>query len=348
MEQISPLLITIAEQNFIQKNSLAFLCILAGILVMASLLLALYAFNKFYKKTHHWRNKFAFQSRFMPFSCNSYGNERKYDIVNLGSNPAMFGFFYADACGQNWATGSQGLPMDFEILKSYHSHIKEGGVVLIPIMPFTAISQYLKTKPAYWSDYYYMNFASILAPEQVNHLGNIKKNYLRMLKYPVFYNLKLVRFILRDIEKDRTLEISEQSMQVLELEQDANKWINGWLKEFDVRSMEGFYGGKFHSYIEEGVGILREMIDFCLDNKLKPVLITLPMTAYLDGKFSEEFKQKLVKDFVSAANTKNVIFLDYWGKHILTDPSLYMNSFFFYLRGRKIFTKKVLTDLGLL
>lgn len=341
-------LITIAEQNFMQKSSLTCLCILAGVLVMASLLLALYAFNKFYKKTHHWRNKFAFQSRFMPFPSNSHGNERKYDIVNLGSNPAMFGFFYADAYGQNWATGSQGLPMDFEILKFYHSHIKEGGVVLIPIMPFTAISQYLKTKPAYWSDSYYMKFASILAPDKVSHLGNTKKNYSHMLKYPVFYNPKLVRYILRDINEDRTLDISEQPMQVLELEQDAKKWISEWLKEFDVHSMEGFYGGKFHSFIEEGIGILREMIDFCLDNKLKPVLITLPMTAYLDGKFSEEFKQKLVKDFVSAANTKNVIFLDYWGKHILTDPSLYMNSFFFNLRGRKIFTKKVLTDLGLL
>lgn len=301
--------------------------------------------NSLYKKTYHWKNQFAFQKHFVSNQGYRENISRNYDIVNLGSNPALFGFFYEKIRGQNWATGSQGLPMDFEILKYFHSYIKEGGIVLIPIMPFTSISQYLKTKPNYWSDKYYIKFTSILDSYQSMHLNNSGKNYFRMLKYPILYNPKLIIYIFHDVEKDRNLDISEQYMQALELEQDARKWVYGWMQEFDVSSMEEFYGSKFHPYMEEGIGILREMIDFCLERSLRPVLITLPMSSYLNCKFDNQFRERMVKDFVTAANLKNIPFLDYWDKNVMTDSSLYMNSFFFNLRGRKKFTEMVLNDI---
>lgn len=43
----------------------------------------------------------------------------QYSIVNLGSNPARFAFFYENVNGANLSTGTQDLYMDLCILKQY-------------------------------------------------------------------------------------------------------------------------------------------------------------------------------------------------------------------------------------
>lgn len=322
--------------------ALIILSLLTGICGLSFLVL-----NKLFKKTNYWKNLFDFQKRFVSNEGYRDNISRNYDIINLGSNPAMFAFFYEQVRGQNWSTGSQGLSMDFEILKYFHSYLRDGGIVLIPIMPFTAISQYLKNKPEYWSDNYYMKFASILDGYQANHL-NGAKNYLLMLKCPLLYNIKGIKYLFHDVERDHRLEIAEQPMQALDMEQDARLCIQSWMKEFDVTDMEAFYSDKFAEYYEEGTQILRDMINYCLERNYKPVIITIPMTSYLGEMFNEEFRQKMVKDFVSKANEKDVLFLDYWNQRVFTDSSLYFNSFYFNLRGRKLFTAQVLKELGLM
>lgn len=300
--------------------------------------------NKFYKKTNHWQNKFSFHKNFISNTGYRDNISRNFEIINLGSNPALFGFFYEKIRGQNWATGSQGLPMDFEILKYFHSYLKHGGVVLIPIMPFTAISQYIKTKPNYWSDDYYIKFASLLDSAQVKEFDR-NKNYYRRLKYPLFYNPKNIKYLFHDIAPDKRLEVSSQSLSMLELEQDARIWIQGWMKEFDINSMEECYSKRFQQYYEESAKIMNEIIDFCLIRELKPVLITLPMSPALDNMFNDEFRKRMIIDFVTRVNKRNIPFLDYWNKHLFNDSSFYMNSFFFNLTGRKEFTNQVIQDL---
>lgn len=316
------------------------LCGLGGLLVCVLLIL-----NKLYKKTNHWNNKFLFKNNFISNVGYRDNLSRNFDIVNLGSNPALFGFFYENVRGQNWATGSQGLPMDFEILKYYHSYLKEGGVVLIPIMPFTSISQYIKEKPEYWSIDYYMKFASILPYVQMQKKSSVKTIY-RMMRFPLIYHLRYISYLFVDVEKDNRLLINEQPMSALALEQDAQIWINGWVKEFDVKSMAGFFDSKFVPYKDEGVSILKEMIDFCLIRDLTPVLITMPMTSYLYAKFSVDFFQQMIDDFIAEVNVRNIRVLNYLHDESLMNASLYMNSFFFNLRGRKQFTHRVLSDLG--
>lgn len=311
------------------------------ILLVLSALLVLFFMkvNLVYRKSSHWKSKFFFQKNFIHLS-----KPNSVDVINLGSNPALYGFFYENVKGQNLSTGSQGLPMDFEILKCYHSNLNKGGIVLIPIMPFTSISQYLRAKPEYCSDEYYMKFISILNIDQAEQLPHYKK-LMGKLKFPLLFRPKDVLHICFNSDKPSTLSITEQEMSALELEQDAQKWIQGWMKEFDVRSMEDFYSDKFQQYYEEGAKILNDMIDYCLMRELKPVLITLPMSPSLDNMFNDEFRQRMIIDFVTRANKRNIPFLDYWNKHLFYDSSFYMNSFFFNLTGRKKFTNQVIQDL---
>lgn len=302
--------------------------------------------NKAYFKTNHWKNQFLFTKNFI--SNNGYRDNlgRNLDIVNLGSNPALNGFFYEKVRGANWATGSQGFPMDFEILKYYHSYVKDGGYVLIPIMPFSSISNFLETRPAYWSDGYYMKFAKILDCAQVNKLPNFRKVLLKT-RFPLVVNPKLAIFIFHDVPVDSNLLINEQTMQATELEYDAKKLIKSWKTEFCVKEYKDFWGEKFKPFFDSGVNMLSEMIDYCLYRNLKPVLVTIPMSSYLANEFTLEFRQKMIYDFVDAANKKNVRFLDYMFDDRFSNPELFNGSFFLNMNGRKIFTKQVLKDLGI-
>ena len=303
--------------------------------------------NALYKRTNHWRNQFLFEKNFISNHGYRDNLSRNLDVVNLGSNPALFGLFYENVRGQNWATGSQGLEMDFEILKYFHSYIRDGGVVLIPIMPFTAVSQYIKTKKGYWDDSYYMKFAKILDGSQTVEMPN-GINLYRMLRYPLIYNPKLLRYILVDVPRDGRLEITEQTMSAVELEQDACMWINGWKKEFDTVSIKAItHDQKYLPYRKETVDIVRNIIEYCESRNLKPVLITIPMSRYLADKFDADFRRSMISDFVEKLGIGEVEFLDYMFDPRFDDPALYNGSFFLNLRGRKFFSCQVMKDLQL-
>lgn len=302
--------------------------------------------NKVYLKTNHWKNQFLFTKNFISNAGYRDNLGRNFDVANLGSNPALYGFFYEKVRGQNWATGSQGFPMDFEILKYYHSYVKEGGFVLIPIMPFSSISNFLETRTEYWSDNYYMKFAKILDYAQARKLPNGKKVLLKS-RYPLIFNPKLAVYIFHDVPVDNKLFISEQTMQSVELEYDAKQWIKAWETEFSVKNFNDFLGEKFKSYFDSGVKMIGEMIDYCLYRNLNPVLITIPLSSYLAKEFSQEFRQKMIYDFVNAANTQGIKFLDYMFDERFSNPELFNGCFFLNLKGRKLFTAQVVKDLGI-
>lgn len=303
--------------------------------------------NKLVKKTNWWKNQYLATEQFVSNSGYRDNIIRNYDIVNLGSNPAHFAFFYEDVKGQSWATGSQGQDMDFEVLKYFHSYLKKGGAVIIPIMPFTAISPYLKERPEYWGMAYYSKFAKILDGWQTTQMPYGRK-LMRYLKYPLLYNKKAWRFILRDAKPDTRYMMADQPMMKLELEQDGKVWICNWLKEFKLRNLLEVKKQEWKKYYDEAVLLNRQMVDYCLERGLKPVFLCVPMTAHLASLFPEEFSQYMIKDFVKASNVHNIPFLDYTLDAQFQDDNLYFNSFFLNLRGRKLFTRRVLKDLNLI
>jgi len=302
--------------------------------------------NRLIKHTNWWNNQFVGIRQFV--SNEGYRDNiiRNYDIVNLGSNPARYAFFYENVRGQSWSTGSQGQDMDFELLKYFHSYLKTGAVVIIPIMPFTSISTYIATRKDYWGPAYYSKFYQLL-----DWFQNAKLPYAEevrtYLSRPLSVNKSAWRFLIHDEPKDTTYQISEQSMMTADLEYDATRWIKLWCEEFNLTGLADVHDARWQKYRDEAIALNKQMVDYCLERGYKPAFICVPMTKYLSSKFSADVHRHLVTDFVEDCNTHNIPFLDYTTDLRFQDPSLYFNSFFLNLRGRKIFTAQVLNDLGL-
>jgi hypothetical protein len=297
------------------------------------------------KKTNWYKNIFIFTTQFVSNAGYRDNLQRNYDIINLGSNPARFAFFYESVLGQNWSTGTQGLVEDLEILKYFFSYIKKGGVVLLPIVPFTSISPYLKYKPAYTPVSYYSKFIRILDLYQTKRLPLFRRAH-RFISYPLFVQPNAFRYLIRDVEKDNRLNLSEQTCQPLELNNDAEKWIKGWLEEFDVDNLTSPLNDRLKESFDESVKNLKNLIDFCCERNLKPVIIIPPVTKFLSSRFTIEMRERYIYSFIRSANIRDVLFLDYFDDERFQDPQYYFNSFFLNLRGRKFFTKQVLRNLG--
>lgn len=300
--------------------------------------------NQFLKKTNWYKNHFVFTTQFVSNAGYRDNLVRNYDLVNLGSNPARFSFFYESINAQNWSTGTQGFDMDLEILKFFHSYVKEGGFVLIPIVPFSSISSYLKLEHMPLD--YIVKFAAILDSYQTKNLPNGQKA-IRWIKYPLLLEPKSIIYLFHDIEKDRRKELSEQIMESIDLEMDAESWMKCWKEEFHIQNLELPLNAEMLQYRQKSVQDLQAIINFCLERSLKPVIVIPPMSPILSSKFTSNMREIFIYSFIKQANTQQIPFLDYLDDKQFADTNLYFNSFFLNLNGRKRFTQQVLKDLNL-
>jgi hypothetical protein len=325
-----------------------FIVLLSFSLLFLIMILFLFTCNMLVKRTNWYKNIFIYQSQFITKQAEFHEDlQRNYDIVNLGSNPPRFAFFYEHVLGQNWSTGIQGLAQDFLILKRYYSYIKSGGIVLIPILPLSAIYTYsLKYKPERNLLTYHAKFVRML-----DHYQVYKQPYYRnaslFIRFPLLMYPSSLLYLLHDTEKDDRLLLSEQIMQPLELNKDADSFVESWKENFDIEDFEAPLSDIHKESIAESVAILSEMIDFCIERDLKPVLIIPPVTRYMSACFSESVREQFMYDFIRRANKQNIPLLDYYTDARFQDPQLYFNSFFLNLKGRKLFTKQVLKDLNI-
>jgi hypothetical protein len=120
-----------------------------------------------------------------------------------------------------------------------------------------------------------------------------------------------------------------------------------WKTEFAITDLDAPLSPHLQAGRQKSLADLRQMIDFCLERQLRPVLIFPPMTHHLTRLFSETARETYMYSFIREANTQKIPFLDYLSDPRFADPALYVNSFFLNLRGRKLFTAQVLKDLGL-
>jgi hypothetical protein len=334
--------------------SLCLICLWVGILILALVFILCFAVGVFVllnaalKQTNWYKNVFVYTRQM----CSNAGYRdyliRNLEIVNVGSNPARFAFHYDDVLGENWSTGNQGKEMDFEILKFRHSFIKKGGVVLLPIVPFSSVAGYLKKyRPEYLGIKYYAKFAQTLDYGQAKNILECREAF-EWIKYPLYYEKKALKYILHDVQPDTRLSIADMPLMYPQLVEGARHMMEDWLKEFNLKTIHDELTPELRDGYECSVRMMQEIIDFLVERELKPVIILPPMSAPLQAFFTEDVKQRFIYDFIESINRPKVLFLDYSNEKEFQDSQLYFSPLFMNLRGRKLFTRKVLKDLGLI
>ena len=262
------------------------------------------------------------------------------DICNLGSNSGKFAFDYENTGlkGENWALGPQTLSYDFRVLKNYFSYLKEGATVIIPLCPFSSCIKDFE------DDKYNHKYYSFLHPILILNYSQLTSEKVMCFVNKPFQNspLKSILRIIKDIPTENNKIMDVESFEV-----DAYNFINNWKQQFSISDLDAPVSAKNKDCITYNTDLLKEMISFCVERNLKPVIVIPPVARVLSSKLSETFRGNYIYSFIKEANTNQVVFLNYFDDERFADPNLYFNSNFLNPKGRKIFTSQVLSDLGL-
>ena len=305
------------------------------IFILVALLIFVLFINKLFKNTNFYKNKFIDTYKFKDMPKN-------LEIINLGSNQPKFAFDFSQSniLGMNWGVGPQTLEYDFRILRNFHNYLKPNAKVLIAISPFQFFLLNYKDNA---SNYKYYNF---LNPDLIDNYSNLTKKLY--IDYPVLTAKKQILRVIKDTKPDVRLELAKNPMGKDEIKKDVQNWMEGWKKQFKTNNLENIVlSDENRTSIQKNIEILKNMIDFCIEKELEPVLIVIPVTKELSSYFPNKFVKEQIIDYINQSNEKNVRFLNYWKDERFEDESYYFNSFFMNKIGRKKFTEQVLKDLEL-
>ena len=304
------------------------------IFISCGVLLAFFM-NALYKRTNDYRNIFVDTEKFR----NDDNIPNGLQLVNLGSNHPKFGFNYdgLNVKAMNWGVGPQSLEYDFAILRKEYRHLADNAAVLIPI----CVLKFFLYRHSFGE---HLKYYGILPEKDI--VGYSKKTKLAHIDYPLLFHPKKLKRLIKDVPtaSDRLL-INNNPMNEKQLIADADFWINCWNREFNIDINNLVLSDINKTNIKRNIHLLNEMIQFCLDRKLRPVICILPVTDYLGSRFSEDFVKNQILAYVNEANTQKCPVLNHLKDKRFTDSSLYINSFFFNLHGRKQFTKMIIEEL---
>lgn len=298
---------------------------------------------------------FWYQKLFVDFDHRIYpdnvwyreNEERNFYVVNLGSSSAKWAFDWSSAGvkGMNWANQPQTLIDDFRLLKNFHSILRKSGTVIITIMPFTGLNKQtgvmdtLKYLPTlYWD-----------IVQDMSHIEQAR----RLQAYPILMGKPAIKAGLRHIlgkevkPIDWRTAIDHNPMPDAELEKDAEKWMDGWAKQFGIEDFEAPLTEENKKGREVRVGVMRELVDFIVERGYRPVWVLPPVTRHLSKFFTPKFLEFYIDSFLLEVG-RDVRLLDYTNDAELQNEGLYFNSFFLNAKGRCIFTKRVSQDLQLI
>ena len=269
------------------------------------------------------------------------------DIINTGSNSAYFGIDYSGSNihGANLAMRPQSLNQDLNMLKMFESYLKPKGTILVSLCPFS--SCYKTYKNVDLERYYTLWHPALIENFDINkceELWQIKNN---PLKYKPKDMLKgYIRFIVRKLlGKKDMFDMSKQPMSAEQLEQDAQRWIDGWKKQFNIQDLEAPLTEHVLEGRQKRIETLKEIVSFCKDREFNLVLVIPPVTKYLSSKITPKFRELYINSFLTEAGAENIPFLNYLDDEELQNPKYYFNSFFLNKWGRKVFTERVIRHL---
>lgn len=336
MECIGSLLIAAIVYIVLKSVTVAVL-VFCALFVIIMIQPGLMVLNILVKRTNWYKSRLADGWKFRKdISCN-------LDVCNMGSNSGKYAFDYEGTGlkGENWAVGPQTLSYDFRVLKNYFSYLKDDATVLFPLCPFSGCIKDFEDEDVNRKYYAFLHPILIL-----NYSQKMKDKVMRFVDRPFQHSpFVSVKRLIRDYPD---IETQKEIMDERMMEKDAENWMKSWKKQFSISDLDAPVFGQNLDCMKYNKRLLREMIQFCLERNLHPVLVLPPVTKILSNKFSETFRENYIYSMVRDIANDQVPFLNYFDDRRFHSLSLYYNAYFLNKKGSRLFTDQVLNDLHLI
>lgn len=268
-----------------------------------------------------------------------------YDIASFGSSYARYAFDFSDTTlkGANFGLLPQFLYYTEKMIIDYR-HSYNGNALIIIVLPGLVFAR--EGKGLYGAERY----ISLLSKKALGDEFSIKK-YITQRLFPLLmptkHNIKKVLRNILNYRKDAAEY--NQTVNVLteaEVKKCAKQRCDDWIKDFgliDTKTTSGLE--HFESEFIKSRDVLTRIIDYCLSEGLRPVLVVTPVSREMKEELSDAFLDKVLYNNIRIANKAKVPFLDYLTDSRFTDMKNYCgNADFLNAKARKEFSQIVIND----
>lgn len=298
------------------------------IIIIALIVIFLLIMNQLYKSTRYYLNSISQLKKFNYVPDN-------IKLANTGSSHAKYALQYSsDLNAFNFALQPQSLSYDFRIIKQYISKMQKGCRIALVIAHFSFCFVDYENDRANTKYYFFLDKQYIL-----NYTA-LKK--LIRLKFPLLDNLKNIRYVFKDVSETVEDTIDEEK----KCREEARKRIEGWQKQFrmerfDLKSVTKDMISSF----ETNVKVVNDMILFCKEHDLMPVIVIPPISEILKKMIPSDLLDTCLYDNINKANSMNIPILDYSNDIRFANCDLYTNSDFLNEKGQKKFYDVFIKDM---
>lgn len=259
-------------------------------------------------------------------------------ITNIGSSHGAYDFDYSKMTEQgyscfNFANTSQTYDYDYALLKEYGNYILPDSVLFIPVSYFSFNNEVINdTEKEALSTRYYR----ILSPEN-------------MPDYDPYVDLVTCRLPILSAGKDITKLFAKwfpglQSLSIIAYAAE-DTGIN--VEEFAARASDRYsrhFDNKEEYFMPERIEELYDIIAYCREHDITPVLITTPFSSYYYDQVSAEFLEEFRSTVATVASDTGVNYYDYSHDERFRDNlSLFSDSDHLNEDGARYFME-ILTD----
>lgn len=267
--------------------------------------------------------------------------ERNYDFVVIGSSTGVYDFdlSVSDKKSFNWSMQPLAMEYSIKVLMNFFSILKKGGTVVIVFSPFSSLSVLGKQGKTIDDRFFHL-----LNRALVNDYAQVSKRR----KYPLIYQpiISLKRLI-KDVPPKKGRRNCKICLSSEEFARDADNWVRGWKREFNILDLEMPLTGENVVAQEMRAKVIQQIIDFCIERDLSTIFVLPPMHVSLASKFSDAFRETYINSFMSQFTSQGIPFYNYIDSKDFSEDKYYSNSYFMSEEGAKVFTKSFLNDSGL-
>ena len=220
-------------------------------------------------------------------------------IANIGSSHGAYDFVYDDLTARgyscfNYGNTSQTFNYDYAILQEYGDYMDAGAVLFIPVSYFSFNNEVVnETEAQALSVKYYHCLSPANMPD-----------------YDLFTDIVTTRLPILSAGEDLLELLPDWKLSIIALAADDN--IDA--QEFANRAQsryERHFNNKESYFLPERVSELYDIIDYCKERDITPVLITTPFSKYYRDLVSEDFLDEFSSVVNEIATQTGTAYYDY-------------------------------------
>ena len=271
--------------------------------------------------------------------------ERNADIICIGSTPAKNAIDFdtvSNVKGYNLAICPETIFYDFQVLKNYHSYLRDGGTVLFVLCPFTFLKDFYRNEFGSQS-YLNIRYYPVLHRAMIDNFDY--KLYHKWVEEPLLIGKDAWKRLIKDRTQSRAMchetnpDTEEQSKQL------CRERVKNWMREFQMTDLiPEHIPQRTEAAIQGNIKIFKQMKAFVEERGYHPVIVIPPFPSEMTELLPENLVEHTLFEPVKQTG---IPYISYYGKEEWLSRDLYYHGFLLNATGRKKLTINIITRLQL-